>query len=61
MLTVAGAQVPLMPLLEVPGKTGAVAPLQKAGMAVNVGVVLLVTVTVIVVNVAHCPAPGVNV
>ena len=61
LFTVAGDHVPLIPLLDVDGSTGAVVPLQKAGIAVNVGVVLLVTVTVIVVRVAHCPAFGVNV
>jgi hypothetical protein len=46
LLTVTGLHVPVIPLLEVVGKTGAVAPLHIAGIAVNVGVVFATTVTV---------------
>jgi hypothetical protein len=49
LLTVAGLQVPVIPLLEVVDKIGAVVPVQNAGMAVNVGVVPLKTVTLVVV------------
>jgi hypothetical protein len=45
LLTVEGLQVPIIPLLDVVGKTGAVAPLQIAGIAVNVGVTIGFTVT----------------
>jgi hypothetical protein len=46
LFTVAGLQVPVIPLLDVVGKTGAVAPLQIAGIAANVGVTIGFTVTV---------------
>jgi hypothetical protein len=61
LLTVAGLQVPVIPLVEVVGKIGAVAPLQIAAIAVNVGVITGLTVTEIVFAVAHNPAVGVNV
>ena len=61
LLTVAGDHVPLIPLLEVVGKTGAVDPLQKAGTGLNTGVPGGSTVIDNVVVVAHCPAAGVNV
>ena len=61
MLTAAGFHVPVMPLVEVVGKTGAGAPLHIAATAVKVGTTLLLTVTFSVVVVAHCPAVGVNV
>ena len=56
-----GAHVPVIPLVDVVGKTGAAAPLHIAGTAVNVGVINGLTVTVSVVVVAHNPAVGVNV
>jgi hypothetical protein len=55
LLTVAGLQVPVMPLLEVVGKTGAVAPLQIVGIAVNVGVTIGFTVTVKLAVLIHVP------
>jgi hypothetical protein len=61
LLTIAGLHVPVIPLVDVVGKTGAVAPLQNVGIAANVGVTLVVIVTLIVVLVAHCPAVGVKV
>ena len=61
LLTVAGLHVPLIPLLEVAGSTGAADPLHIGAIAVNVGVILLLTVTVAVVVVAHWPVFGVNV
>jgi hypothetical protein len=61
LLTVAGLQVPVIPLVDVVGNTGAVAPLQIAGTAANVGVTFVFTVTDIVAVVAHCPLAGVNV
>ena len=53
MLTVAGLHVPVMPLLEVVGKTGALAPEQIAAIASNVGVMVGFTVILIVVAEAH--------
>ena len=61
MLTVAGLQVPVIPLFEVVGKTGDVAPEQIGAIASNVGVTVGLTVIAIVAVVAHCPAFGVNV
>jgi len=50
-----------MPLFEVVGKGDKVAPEQIGAMAVNVGVVLVLTVIVNVAVVAHWPGSGVNV
>ena len=50
MLTKVGFQVPVIPLIEVLGKTGAAAPLQIGAIAVNVGVVEGLTVIVKVVH-----------
>jgi hypothetical protein len=50
-----------MPLLDVVGKTGAVAPVHIGAIAVKLGVTLLLTVTDSVAVVAHCPAVGVKV
>ncbi len=57
----AGDQVPVMPLFEVVGSAVRVAPEQIGATAVNVGVILGLTVMVNVVVVAHRPAVGVNV
>ena len=57
----AGAQVPVIPLLEVVGRAERVAPEQIAATGVNVGVMFGLTVMVSVVVVAHCPAVGVKV
>jgi hypothetical protein len=57
----AGAQVPVIPLLEVVGKADKVPPEQIAATAVNVGVIFGLTVMVKVVVVAHCPTVGVKV
>ena len=62
MFTVAGVQVPVIPFVEVVGRTGAVEPLQIAAIGLKIGLILpLFTVTVSVVVLAHCPAFGVNV
>ena len=63
LLTVDGFHVPVIggTFVELVGKTGAVAPLQKAGTAVKIGVTLGITVASKVAVVAHCPAVGVNV
>jgi len=51
---VAGDHVPVIPLVDVVGSTGAVVPWQKAGTALKVGTVPApVTVTVNVATVAH--------
>lgn len=49
----AGLHVPVIPLLEVVGRTGATDPLHIAGMAVKVGGTLIITVTESVVGIAH--------
>jgi len=61
LLTTAGDQVPVMPFVDVNGRTGATAPEQIAGTGSKVGVTFGLTVIVIVVVVAHSPAVGVNV
>ncbi len=61
VLLIAGAQVPVMPLLEVVGRAGMVAPEQYGPTAVNVGVTWEVMVIVRLAVVAHWPASGVNV
>jgi len=49
----AGAQVPVMPLLEVVDNADKVAPEQIGAMALNVGVMFGLTTIVNVVAVAH--------
>jgi len=61
VLSKAGDQVPVMPLLEIVGNGVSVAPEQIGATAVNVGVTFGLTVIVNVAVVAHCPAVGVNV
>jgi hypothetical protein len=61
VLSKAGAQLPVMPLLEVVGNGASVAPEQIGATVVNVGVTVGLTVIVNVAVVAHCPAVGVNV
>jgi len=61
VLLTAGAQVPVMPLLDVVGSGANTAPEQIAATGVNVGVMFGLTVMVNVVVVAHRPAVGVNV
>ena len=61
VLSNAGAQEPVIPLLEVVGSGARVAPEQIGATALNVGVIFGLTVMVKVVVVAHCPAVGVNV
>ena len=57
----AGAQVPVIPLLEVVGSAVSAVPEQIGATALKVGVILGLTTIVNVVVVAHCPAVGVNV
>jgi hypothetical protein len=61
LLTTAGDQVPITPLVDVVGKVGAVVPLQSGAIVANVGTSVSVTVTDNVVVVAHWPAVGVKV
>ena len=61
VLSKAGAQVPVTPLLDVVGSAVSVAPEQIGATALNVGVILGLTVMVKVAVVAHWPAVGVNV
>ena len=60
LLTVAGLHVPVIPLIDVVGNTGAVDPLQTGAIALNVGTVRGLTVTVRDAVPAHWPALGVN-
>ena len=53
--------MPLIPLLDVVGNTGAVAPAQMLVAKLNVGVARGVTVILIVTGKPHCPAAGVKV
>jgi hypothetical protein len=63
LLTVAGLQVPVIPLLDVFGSVGTLAPshILNEVPKLNVGVMFGFTVTVNVAVVAHCPAVGVKV
>ena len=61
VLSKAGDQDPVIPLVEVVGKADKVAPEQIGATAVKVGVTFGLTVIVNVVVVAHCPAVGVKV
>lgn len=63
LLTVAGLQLPLIPLVDAEGSAGTEAPEQMARALpkVNMGVTLGVMVTVSVAGNAHCPGAGVNV
>ena len=61
LLTTAGVQVPVIPFDDINESTGAIEPEQIGATAAKVGVTFGVTVTVIVVVVAHWPASGVKV
>jgi hypothetical protein len=62
LLTVAGDHVPVIPLVDVNGNTGATVPEQIGAMAAKVGVTFGITVmSSVVTAVAHCPAAGVKV
>ena len=60
---VAGAQDPVMPLLEVVGREGTAAPAQTLSEVPKLkeGVILGLTETEKLAVVAHCPAVGVKV
>jgi len=53
LLTEAGVHVPVIPLSDVVGNTGAAVPEQIDAIAAKVGVTAGVTVTSIIVGVAH--------
>ena len=57
----AGAQLPVIPFVDVVGKAANVPPEHIAATGLNVGVIFALTVMVNVVVVAHWPAVGVNV
>jgi len=57
----AGAQVPVIPLVDVVGNAAKVAPAQIGATALKVGVMFGLTVMVKVAVVAHCPTVGVKV
>ena len=59
--TVAGLHVPVIPFVDVVGRTGAALPAQIGLTEAKVGVMVDAILTVNVVVVAHCPAFGVNV
>jgi hypothetical protein len=61
VLSKAGDQLPVMPLLEVVDNGARVAPEHIGANAANVGVMLELTTIVSAVVLAHCPAVGVNV
>ena len=62
LLMTAGTQVPVIPLVEVVGKSGAVAPEQidTAVPKLKTGVVFGYTETEYVTGTAHWPGSGVN-
>ena len=57
----AGAQVPVIPLVDVVGSAAKAAPEHIGATAAKVGVIFGLTVIVKVVVVAHSPAVGVKV
>lgn len=61
VLSIAGDQLPVNPLVEIVGNADKLAPEQIGETAVKVGVILELTAIVIVVLTAHCPTVGVNV
>ena len=63
LLTVVGDHVPVIPLVEVVGNVGTVAPSQKEPVVLkaNVGSTIGLTVTTNDAVVAHCPAFGVKI
>ena len=61
ILSNAGDQVPVIPLVDVVGNGVKTVPEQIGATAANVGVMFGLTVMVKVAVVAHCPAAGVKV
>ena len=60
VLSIAGDQLPVMPLFDVDGKSGTVVPVQYGPAGVKDGNILGLIVMVRDAVVAHCPAVGVN-
>ncbi|TYA60446.1 hypothetical protein FVF61_00060 [Formosa maritima] len=61
VLSIAGLQIPVTPLLEVVGNAVKGSPLQIGATCVNIGVILGFTTICIVSTVPHCPTSGVKV
>ena len=61
VLTAAGNHVPVIPFVEVRGRTGAVLFWQSEPTGAKAGVIGALVVITRVVVVAHCPAAGVKV
>ena len=61
VLFIAGLHVPVIPFVDVVGKVEIIAPEQYGPTALKVGVIFELTVTLSVVEIAHCPAVGVKV
>ena len=61
LLSNAGVQLPVIPLLEVFGKAASGSPAHIGATAVKAGVCAVLTVMVIVLVAAHWPASGVKV
>ena len=61
VLITAGVQVPVIPLADVNGSAGATEFRQSEPNGLKVGVTFGVTVTSMVVDIAHCPVVGVKV
>ena len=61
LLTVEGSHVPVIPLVDVVGRTGATLPAHIGAIVLNVGIMLELMLTVKVAIVPHCPASGVKV
>tara|TARA_B110000967_G_scaffold171717_1_gene182329 strand:- start:241 stop:567 length:327 start_codon:yes stop_codon:yes gene_type:complete len=60
VLSNAGLQIPVIPLLEVVGNADNISPEQIAATGVNIGVMIGFTVIVILVATAHSPIVGVK-
>ena len=61
VLSIAGLQVPEIPLVEVVGRALTVAPYVTGGTALNVGTVNGLTIIFKIVSTAFCPVSGVKV
>ncbi len=63
LYTILGDQIPVIALLEVDGKVGTAPPEQMLKVVPNekTGVISVVTSTVKVVTIPHCPVSGVKV
>ena len=61
VLSIAGSQLPVIPLLEARGSADRVSPWHIGPTAAKVGTMDVLTVMVMLAVVAHCPASGVKV